>query len=406
MSEANEVISRERETRHERAGERVSRERREGRSGEHYRPLVELTLVRIREFTREKEAVFWVFVFPVLLACALGIAFRNTGPEKVRVAIEAAPGASAPAVAQAAAALAQSPGVEVLTLSPEESARALRGGKVSLVVVATGAVAGSNSQTANPATNSTQPGGLGQLDFAYRYDPTRPDNRAARLEVDAALARAAGQPDIVAARDEQITASGARYIDFLVPGLIGLNLMGSGMWGIGFSIVTARGRKLLKRFAATPMRRTDYLLSFVLSRLVFLCLEVAAVLVFAWLVFGVRVHGSIIGVALVALLGGMTFSGLGLLVAARPTTIEGVSGLMNFIMLPMWLLSGTFFSSERFPAVIQPFVKALPLTAVNDALRALVNDGAPLMAQWPQVLILAAWALLSFVIALRIFRWQ
>ncbi|MGH9944550.1 MAG: ABC transporter permease, partial [Pyrinomonadaceae bacterium] len=247
---------------------------------------------------------------------------------------------------------------------------------------------------------------LDQPAYTYRYDPTRPESRTARLEVDAAFARAAGQPHAVGAREEQLSASGARYIDFLVPGLIGLNLMGSGMWGLGFSIVTARGRKLLKRFAATPMRRSDYLLSFILSRLVFLCLEVAAVLVFAWLVFGVRIHGSIVGVGLVALLGGMTFSGIGLLVAARPSTIEGVSGLMNFVMLPMWLLSGTFFSSERFPAAIQPFVKALPLTAVNDALRALINDGAPLAAQWPQVLILIAWALISFVVALRIFRWQ
>ncbi len=156
--------------------------------------------------------------------------------------------------------------------------------------------------------------------------------------------------------------------------------MGSGMWSLGFSIVVARGRKLLKRFAATPMRRTDYLLSFILSRLAFLFLEVAAVLGFAWLVFGVRVHGSVAGVGLVALLAAMAFSGLGLLVAARPTTIEGVSGLMNFVMLPMWLLSGTFFSSDRFPAV-QPFVKALPLTAANDALRALINDGAPLASQ-------------------------
>lgn len=398
MGEANEVLVNDHGSRDERADARVGREGRGGRGAESYRPLVELTLVRVREFVREKEAVFWTFVFPVLLACALGIAFRNSGPERVRVAVEAAPGASAAVAEQAAAALAQSPGVEVLSLSPEESARALRSGKVSLIVVA--------GATAIPDAGSTPPGGLDRTDFAYRYDPTRPESRAARLEVDAALARALGQTDAVAAREEQVTASGARYIDFLVPGLIGLNLMSSGMWSLGFSIVVARGRKLLKRFAATPMRRTDYLLSFILSRLAFLFLEVAAVLGFAWLVFGVRVHGSIVAVGLVALLGAMAFSGLGLLVAARPTTIEGVSGLMNFVMLPMWLLSGTFFSSERFPAAVQPFVKALPLTAANDALRALINDGAPLASQWPQLIILGLWALVSFVVALRIFRWQ
>jgi len=405
MGEANEILVNDRGARNEREGARVGREGRGGHGGESYRPLVELTLVRVREFVREKEAVFWTFIFPVLLACALGIAFRNSGPERVRVAVEAAPGAGATAAAQTAAALAQSPGVEVLSLSPEETARALRAGKVSLVVVA-GAAAEPNVATDVPDAGSTLQGGLAQTDFAYRYDPTRPESRAARLEVDAALARARGRPDAVAAREEQVTASGARYIDFLVPGLIGLNLMGSGMWSLGFSIVVARGRKLLKRFAATPMRRTDYLLSFILSRLAFLFLEVAAVLGFAWLVFGVRVHGSVAGVGLVALLGAMAFSGLGLLVAARPTTIEGVSGLMNFVMLPMWLLSGTFFSADRFPAAVQPFVKALPLTAANDALRALINDGAPLASQWPQLTILVLWALVSFVVALRIFRWQ
>lgn len=195
-------------------------------------------------------------------------------------------------------------------------------------------------------------------------------------------------------------------MDFLVPGLIGMNMMGSGLWGLGFTVVIARSRKLLKRFAATPMKRSHYLLSFMLSRLVFLVLEVAAVVVFARIVFGFTVRGSWLGLALITLLGGFTFSGIGLLVAARPTTIEGVSGLMNFIMLPMWLLSGTFFSSERFPQIFQPFIKALPLTALNTVLRSVMNEGATLWSNWIPVSILLAWCVVSFVIALKIFRWQ
>jgi ABC-type multidrug transport system permease subunit len=170
--------------------------------------------------------------------------------------------------------------------------------------------------------------------------------------------------------------------------------------------VIARSRKILKRFAATPMRRSHYLLSFMLSRLVFLVLEVAAVVVFAWLAFGFTVRGSWLSLSLVTVLGGFTFSGIGLLVAARPTTIEGVSGLMNFIMLPMWLLSGTFFSSERFPQVFQPFIKALPLTALNNVLRSLMNEGASLSSNWAPIAILLAWCVLSFLVALKIFKWQ
>jgi ABC-type multidrug transport system permease subunit len=207
-------------------------------------------------------------------------------------------------------------------------------------------------------------------------------------------------------REETIAEPGARYIDFLIPGLIGLNLMGSGMWGLGFAIVSARGKKLLKRFAATPMRRSHYLLSFVLSRLIFLALEVAALVGFAWLVFGVVIRGSLIDVAVCAVVGALAFSGLGLLVAARPRTVEGVSGLMNFVMLPMWLLSGTFFSAARFPQWFQPLIKALPLTALNDVLRAVMNDGASLVSHGTQLAIVLAWGVVSFVVALRIFRWQ
>ena len=344
-------------------------------------PLVELTATRVREFLREKEAVFWVFVFPVLMTFALGIAFRNTGTDKTPVAIEAAATDSAKAT-EIAGVLSRSPDVAATVLSPDEAAQALRSGKVSIVV--------------KPANDS----------FEYRYDPTIPESRAARLLVDDALQRGSGRADVVKVGEERVTEPGARYVDFLVPGLIGMNMMGSGLWGLGFTVVIARSRKILKRFAATPMRRSHYLLSFMLSRLIFLVLEVAAVIVFASLVFGFTVRGSWLSLALVTMLGGFTFSGIGLLVAARPTTIEGVSGLMNFIMLPMWLLSGTFFSSERFPQVLQPFIKALPLTALNDVLRALMNEGTTLSSNWLPITVLLAWCLVSFVVALKIFKWQ
>ncbi|HXQ72764.1 MAG TPA: ABC transporter permease [Pyrinomonadaceae bacterium] len=345
-------------------------------------PLVELTLTRVREFSREKEAVFWVFVFPVLMTFALGIAFRNTAPDKTPVAIEAPAGATDPKVTETANILSQSADVTATVLSPDEAAQALRSGKVSIVV--------------KPQNDS----------FEYRYDPTRPESRTARLLVDDVLQRGKGRTDVAKTGEEKITEPGARYVDFLVPGLIGMNLMGSGLWGVGFTVVIARVRKLLKRFAATPMRRSHYLLSFMLSRLVFLALEVAAVIIFAVVAFGFTVRGSWLSLTLVTILGGFTFSGIGLLVAARPTTIEGVSGLMNFIMLPMWLLSGTFFSSERFPQVLQPFIQILPLTALNNVLRALMNEGTSLSANWMPIGILLFWFVVSFVVALKIFRWQ
>lgn len=342
-------------------------------------PLVELTATRVREFLREREAVFWVFIFPVLMTFALGIAFRNTAPDKTPVAIEATTDARANEVAQL---LSASPDVSATVLSPGEAAQALKSGKVSIVVI--------------PGNDS----------FEYRFDPTRPESRIARLIVDDVLQRGKGRADVAKVGEEKVSEPGARYVDFLVPGLIGMNLMGSGLWGLGFTVVIARARKILKRFAATPMRRSHYLFSFMLSRLVFLVVEVAAIIAFAWLVFDFTVRGSWLTLTLVTMLGGFTFSGIGLLVASRPTTIEGVSGLMNLIMLPMWLLSGTFFSSERFPQVLQPFIKALPLTALNNLLRAVMNEGSALSSNWIPIAVLLAWCVLSFVVALKIFKWQ
>jgi ABC-type multidrug transport system permease subunit len=185
-----------------------------------------------------------------------------------------------------------------------------------------------------------------------------------------------------------------------------MNIMGTGMWSVAFSVVQARVRKLLKRLMATPMRRSHYLLSHMLSRLAFLVLEVAALLGFARLVFGVPINGSWLTLAGFSLLGAVTFSGLGLLVASRAKTVEGVSGLMNLVMVPMWIFSGVFFASENFPEAMQPFISLLPLTALNQALRGVMIDGAGLGALMQQTAILLTWALVTFTAALRLFRWR
>jgi ABC-type polysaccharide/polyol phosphate export permease len=394
--------------------------RRPNGGGRGYNPLVQLTLARIREFVREPEALFWVFVFPVLLAFVLGIAFRNTGPQKLRVAVEAAAGQPGEAgteglgskqedlAGRVAAAISKSPGLVGIVLPHAEAARQLRTGKVELIVRAdSDPAARSKSAGQTPAAPPEGSGASGSdPNFEYQFDPTRPESQTARLSVDDALQRAFGRRDVALTADQTVVEPGARYIDFLIPGLIGLNLMGSGMWGLGFALVQARNRKLLKRLAATPMRRSHFLLSFMLSRLAFLSFEVAMVVAFGWVVFGVAVHGSIVSLGLIALIGSLSFAGVGLLVASRPKTIEGVSGMMNLVMLPMWLLSGTFFSYARFPDFLQPAIKALPLTALNDALRAVMNDGSSLSSNWVALAVLAGWGLISFVVALKIFRWQ
>jgi ABC-type multidrug transport system permease subunit len=338
--------------------------------------IVQLTLWRIREFTREPEAMFWVFAFPIVLAFALGLAFKSRGPEVVRIAVEDAAGAGTLMTA-----LDEAERVEAVLLDSAAAEYRLRTGRVALVV---------------------SPGDP----LALRYDSTRTESDVARLVVRDALQETAGRRDVIEIRDVKVMEPGARYIDFLIPGLIGLNIMGTGMWGIGFGIVKARNDKLLKRLLASPMRRSEFMLSFMLARLFFLGFEVAAVLLFGHWVFDVPVRGSLLAVAAIVVLGAMTFSGLGLLVASRARTIEGVSGIMNLVMVPMWIFSGVFFAYSHFPEAMQPFVRALPLTALNDALRSVLLDGAPLVASAGLLALLVAWGGVSFGVALRVFRWR
>jgi len=339
-------------------------------------PIVQLTISRVREFYREPEAIFWVFGFPIVLAAALGLAFRNKGPSAISVGVRGGAGDSA-----VVAALKADSALRPIVLDSVTAGARLRAGSIAILVV-----------PGNPMT--------------YRFDPTREESRPARLEVDQALQRAAGRADPVATTNDHVTARGSRYIDFLIPGLLGMNLLGSGIWGVGFAVVTARQKKLLKRFMATPMHKSHYLLGFILSRLVFLVVEVAALVGFGWLIFGVGVQGSFLALAAIALLGSLSFSGLGLLIASRARTVEGVSGLMNLAMLPMWILSGTFFSYSRFPDVMLPFVKALPLTALNDSLRAVMIDGTSIFHLGSALAIVASWGLVCFGVALKIFRWR
>jgi ABC-type polysaccharide/polyol phosphate export permease len=343
-------------------------------SGVPCRPLVQLTLLRFREFVREPEALFWTLVFPVVITTGLGVAFRNQAPETVRVA------AVSPAVAEA---LSRDPLLIVDRLDATAARRALSNGRVALIA---------------------EPGPDGAV--VYRYDDTNPEGRNARMLADRALQVASGRVDPVPVRDDVARDVGSRYIDFLVPGLVGMGIMSNAVWGLGFSIVDARRRKLMKRIVATPMRRVDYLLSFQIWRMLLLVFEVGVPVGFGVLVFGVPIRGSIVELAAIAVLGSLAFSALGLLIASRARTIEAVSGLMNIVLVPMWILSGVFFSSERFPDVVQPFIKALPLTALVDALRANMLQGASLVEVGRPLAALAGCLVVCFGLAMKMFRWR
>ncbi|MGP8258763.1 MAG: ABC transporter permease [Acidobacteriaceae bacterium] len=335
--------------------------------------LYQLSVMRFRLTLREPEAIFWVFIFPILLALGLGIAFRNRPADVLQVA------ATTPQLTRA---LSSDKDLAASTMDQPAGSRALANGSILLLAI-------------------QQPGGV-----AYQFDDTNPDARTARLLADRAIQSAAGRRNPVPSSDRLIHQPGSRYIDFVVPGLLGMNLMGSAIWGIGFSIVEARQKKLLKRLVASPMHRWQFLAAYLISRLTMLVLEVVAFLGFARLIFVVPIHGSLWQLALLCILASLSFSALGLLVSSRARTMEAASGLMNLVMLPMWILSGVFFSASRFPAVIQPIVRALPLTAAVDLLRGNMLQGIGLQHMLAPIAILLVWLAVPFAVSVRIFRWR
>jgi ABC-type multidrug transport system permease subunit len=345
----------------------------------------ELALSRWRTFYREPGTMFWTFLFPIVMSVVLGVAFRTRKPEPVTVVVRDGPGA-----ARMMTLLARSPDVDAKLAAPRDAEEALRTGKVTVLVAAN--------------EGAEHDGGV--VSPTLRFDPARPESRLGRALVHDAIERGLGRADVAVTKDEIVTEPGARYIDFLIPGLVGMGLMSSGLWGIGFSLAEMRTRKLLKRLVATPMRRSDFLLSFMVVRALLLAVELPPLLFFAYFVFDVGVNGSLVTLALVALTGALTFAMLGLLVASRAENPQIVSGLINVLSFPMLLCSGVFFSTANFPPWAQPIIEALPLTALIDALRAVMIEGAGLSHVTVSLAIMGAWGLGAFGGAMTLFRWR
>ena len=339
--------------------------------------VVEITKARMREFYREPGALFWVFVFPVLMAVVLGTAFGQRPIAEPIVAV--VDDSESPWLV---AALEKYP-IQIERLSQNDAHLALKKGRIDLIIASDR-----------------------KAEVTYIYDQSQEKNRLARLEADRMLEASLGQTPKITATDHTPRSTGTRYIDFVIPGLLGLNIMGGSIWGIGYSLVLARRRKVLKRLSATPMRRSHFLLGYLLFRLMFLSWEASALIVFAMAAFSVVIQGSLLLVAFIAILGAFAFTGMGLMVAARIESLEAANGWLNFLMLPSWLLSGTFFSYLRFPESLHLPIRLLPLTALNDAMRGIFNEGAGLTDLSFEMAVLTIWGAVSFAVALRIFKWQ
>ncbi|HEY2784817.1 MAG TPA: ABC transporter permease [Fimbriiglobus sp.] len=343
-------------------------------------PLWQLTISRFKEFLREPAALFWVYGFPILLCVILGLAFRNRPVEKMKVDVPAGMAGAEKLVD----ALKNDPQIDLAKDFDEATSRnRLRTATTTLVILPIG----------------TAPG------YEYLLDPTRPDCVHAKNAAEAALLRY-DQPNRTQPKRITFEEPGGRYIDFLIPGLIGMNLMGGGLFGIGFLFVDMRVKKLLKRLLATPMRKRDLFLSVSIGRFVFVAIDILFFLTFAYIAFDIKVRGNWLALVVMVVLGAFCFSGIGLLIGSRASRMEVAAGLMNAVMMPSWLLCGVFFSAKNYPDTMQPFIQALPLTALNNGLRAVINDGAGFESIWLPVLILLAWTVASFAVGKKLFKWN
>jgi ABC-2 type transport system permease protein len=347
-----------------------------------WQALAHLVGARMREFLREPEVIFWVYGFPLALAVGLGFAFSSTAPPPPDVDVADAPDRTrAERVAEKLRAGMPSEGKQTVEVLPLEDCKArLKMGKTALYLIAE------------------------EKETVCWHDPTRAESAQARFWVEAALRRdAPGQPGF---RIEEITEPGARYIDFLLPGLLGTNIMGGGLFGVGFVLVDMRVRKLFKRLMATPMRHSDFLLSLLVSRLIFLLPEMTILIGAGTLMLRVPIEGSFFTLLAVVLAGAAAFAGIGMLIGCRTEKTESANGMLNAVMIPMYIFGGVFFSSKRFPDEVQPIIQALPLTQLNDALREVMLEGASLWAVSWRLAILAAYAAVTFALALRWFKWR
>ncbi|HEX8436139.1 ABC transporter permease [Archangium sp.] len=333
----------------------------------------QLFLLWLRPVLRERSSLFFSFVFPLLVASVLGMAFRDRGASELSVLV-----AEGPEAEELAARLDRSPELRAKIAPLDRAREELRRGRAVLVLV----------------SDSSR---------EVLLDPSRPDSRTARLAVARELTPEASRQEL---RVTETNEPGSRYIDFLIPGLMGYSLLNAGIWGICMVIVRMRAGRMLKRLAASPMSRFQFLLAFVLGRSAFSLLEISWLLLFARVVFDVPLVGNLLVLLLLGLLGAISFTGLSLLVGSRTSSPDVALGVGNLVMLPMMVLSGVFFPSSSFPDLLQPLIAVLPLTALNEGLRTVMLDGGGFGDISRQVLILATWGLGGFTVGTRLFRWQ
>ncbi|MBC7530511.1 MAG: ABC transporter permease [Oligoflexus sp.] len=345
------------------------------------RSMVEQIKCRWREFRREPSAFFWVVFMPVIWMLALGFAFSKPHPETYGIGWHA-PTKATPWTSSLHDVLQKDPQLKFREGDIEELRTRMKRGEIALIVTS------SKDQA-----------------VSYTLDEKNPEAVRAEKYVDDAVQRFGGRQDTIQKDLQSIEVEGGRYVDFLIPGLLGLSIMTSSLFGVGMTIVSNRKENLLKRYLATPMRAYEYIVSHVCGRMMVLTAEFIAVMITGFVIFHFKVYGNFLSYIFFAVLGAAAFTSIALLCAARTRSIPMISGLTNLISLPMMMLSGVFFSKNNFPDWLITATAYLPLTALNDGLRRIALEGQPLHSLGFEIAVLSFYLFVPAIITQRLFKW-
>jgi len=374
-----------------------------------FKQLWQLISALFREIIREPGVLFWGILFPILMSLGLGLAFTRKTDVIRKVAIinitESSTAGSENSVVAGFLRKNCETNVSIksdtwqwkYTIKDEklgnsvflfykmkwdEAVKLLKRGTINVLV-------------------------LGKNDSVeYHFDPMNPDAQLTYLKLSTIVGNGALQPVQTNSEIKPLTVTGTRYIDFLVPGLIAMGVMMSSMWGISYGIIEKRSKKLLRRLVATPMKKSHFLIALITVRIAMNFIESSVLFLFALFAFKMTIQGNISALILMFLAGNIAFAGIAVLVSSHTSNTEVGNGLINFVVFPMMVLSGIFFSYQNFPDWSLPVIKNLPLTMLTDGIRSIFNEGAGYHEVAIPILILLVIGALFFSVGLKIFKWH
>ncbi|MCR4402903.1 MAG: ABC transporter permease [Firmicutes bacterium] len=360
------------------------------------RTFWQLVLANARDIGRDKMSLFWFLLFPVIFILLFGFIFSNEGTSTYDVGIVCDSGNPlGEGLLEGAKSV---PVFRTHTGDRESELQALKKGERSLVV-----------EVPSPSFAALMGGGE-PLEVRVYYNETKPTARQVLVPVveqilDEAERRMTGRPRILQVVAQPVESADLRMVDFILPGILAMALMQLGLFG-AMRAVSLREQKVLKSLGATPLRRGLLLVSEVVVRITMALIQTVLIVVIGYTVFRVKILGSWPALLGAVLLGALTFVSMGYMIAAFPKTEEAGVGFVQIVQFPMMFLSGIFFPIEIMPSFLRPVVRAMPLSYLGDLLRQIMVAAPPEYSPATDVGVLVAWAVVSFIVAARFWRWE